>query len=329
VGATKRAKSNHPTTTIITTTKTRIIATKKDRTAKARSGSSHKSRERGGKYNTPRKNSNASSEGNTPASSRQGSRQRVREQEALVEAGLAQAGDFNGWSEEDMFQVNERILGRKIEYDGNPHFFAEHGFDGKDPHAFHVVGGTFLNSEQGGISSLAPPPQQSKLQPLFRKGGDDNNDDELQPFFSDEGATPWGHVVDDAKQEEEERAAAAAAAANRSARPRGGSVARTIPAVSELPAPVMTTGDGLDESLFFTDQEITQRSQAVKIKQQQQEDPIVKLKALQKVQQEQYEADMAYIRQWVANLPKPRATPHFGEFKLDAAAIVEKAMKDL
>jgi len=242
----------------------------------------------------------------------------MREQESLVAAGLAEAGDTSGWSEEDMFQVNEKILGRKIDYDGNPHYFSEQGFGGKDPHAFHVVGGTFLNSEDGGISSLAPPPKSSKLQPLFHKGGDDNdgNDDELQPFFSDDGATPWGDVVTEAKPETEYSVA---------------NSARTIPAVATTRAPPTNqpaTSGGVDDSLFFTDAEITRRSQATK-KGESKDDPIEIWQELQELRMEQYEADLASIRQWVANLPKPRATPHFGEFKLDADAIMERAMKEI
>ena len=80
----------------------------------------------------------------------------------------------------------------------------------------------------------------------------------------------------------------------------------------------------------MTDVEITRRSQAIKTQQQEnQNDPIILLQQLREKQQEQYEADMAYIRQWVANLPKPRPTRHFGEFKLDANAIVDKAMAEL
>ena len=83
----------------------------------------NKSRERGPKGkqqqqqqqqpNTPRKNSH----GSTPGSSRQSSRQREREQGALVESGLAAEGDYSRFTEEDMFKVNEQLLGRKIEYD--------------------------------------------------------------------------------------------------------------------------------------------------------------------------------------------------------------------
>merc|ERR1712232_846124 len=48
-----------------------------------------------------------------------------------------------GWSEKEMFSTNEKILGRKIKYDGNPHTFQ----DFLDPHRFHIVGGEYLNSK--------------------------------------------------------------------------------------------------------------------------------------------------------------------------------------
>ena len=54
-----------------------------------------------------------------------------------------------------MFATNERLLGSKITYDGNPHTFEEKGFmvqeGGKrvDPRAFRVFGGNFMNSAAG------------------------------------------------------------------------------------------------------------------------------------------------------------------------------------
>jgi len=136
----------------------------------------------------------------------------------LVESALASPGDPNRWTEDEMFATNEHILGRKITYDGNPHDFAEKGFavGGKgesgrvDPHAFRVVGGSFMNS--GGAGVLSAPPDLSRLQPLMNNaqqrlrsgskgsavsglsasdaGGEDDGLG-LTPFFSNNGKAPW------------------------------------------------------------------------------------------------------------------------------------------
>jgi mRNA-decapping enzyme subunit 2 len=51
-----------------------------------------------------------------------------------------------GWSEEDMFRTNEMLTGKSMSgYSGNPHEFG----GGPDPHAFHVVGGSFMNAVGG------------------------------------------------------------------------------------------------------------------------------------------------------------------------------------
>mmetsp|Transcript_14917 Transcript_14917/g.28084 ORF Transcript_14917/g.28084 Transcript_14917/m.28084 type:complete len:694 (-) Transcript_14917:177-2258(-) len=128
----------------------------------------------------------------------------------LIHSGLGEVGQENRWSEEDMFRVNEKLIGRKIEYDGNPQVFATKGFDGVDPHAFRVVGGGFMNS---GKDELAPPPTKDKMQPLCLKSHEQrgemkeegyhdhdelSDDDDLKPFFSESGATPWGEVVTEA-----------------------------------------------------------------------------------------------------------------------------------
>jgi len=145
--------------------------------------------------------------------SRSGSRGReVHEGNKLIESGLASAGESDRWTEEDMFATNEKILGKKYTYDGNPHDFAEKGFSVEegagrvDPHHFRVVGGGFMNSSDG--AALAAPPKASALQPLVNRsrsqsgaskysqgdaGNDDDNDDDLEftPFFSDDGKAPW------------------------------------------------------------------------------------------------------------------------------------------
>ena len=250
----------------------------------------------------------------TPNRSRQNSRVRGNNSD-LVKAGLAEEGDILGWSEEDMFAANERLSGRKVTYDGNPHEF-EKGFSGQDPHAFHVVGDGFMNAA---VQSLAPPPETSKLQPLFRRDdGRNNTDEELQPFFSAEGATPWGDVVEDVAFDPATSALPS----------------QTIPAIR---TPVDTNAAGLSilamlqkagtvsptpastDSLFLTDAEITAKSQAQKAASIQKQ-----YKEIQ-ARQIKFEADQAFVEEWVASLPKPPVTKFFGEFKLDATAIMESA----
>ncbi|KAL3768929.1 hypothetical protein ACHAWU_005832 [Discostella pseudostelligera] len=189
----------------------------------------------------PRASSTTSSRGGSTGRPRGGSTGRRRgssgeeallsESDPLVKLALATPGESRRWTEDEMFAANEKLLGRKITYDGNPHEFAAGGWgsgiirDDKeviggreivDPHAFHVVGGSFMNSEAsaaaGGAalsSLLAPPPDASKLQPLVNAramtpgsmvgtGGSGGGDDglELTPFFSDNGRAPWEEVND-------------------------------------------------------------------------------------------------------------------------------------
>jgi mRNA-decapping enzyme subunit 2 len=243
--------------------------------------------------------------------SRTNSRIKVRTEDDLVEAGLANVGDVSGWSEEDMFRVNERLLGRKIEYDGNPHVFAEQGFAGEDPHAFRVVGGGFLNSA-GGIASLAPAPDRSRLQPLFRSNSqEDGDEDDLQPFFSDDGATPWGDFVAEVK--DKSMAPRKSTVPKRKSKPREDSL-------SEAPeSGLVSSSEPKDaDSLFFTDAEITAQSQFQKEHRGGREaHTMIK-----------YEENMAFIKQWVNNLPRPKPK-RFGELKLDADEIMAVAFASL
>jgi mRNA-decapping enzyme subunit 2 len=266
-------------------------------------------RDRGSKTNTPR---------TTPNRTRTGSRGRIiQDDDDLVAAGLASAGEISGWSEEDMFQVNEKLIGRPVEYDGNPHVFAEQGFGGKDPHAFHVVGGSFLNSSEG-IQSLALPPDRSKLQPLFRQKDDNSGETrDLTPFFSDEGATPWGDVMEAARDatpahqgDVMEAARDATPAHQKQSRRKKNKNTKMKKAQEDHNVVALLGGGDQDDSVFLTDAEITAKSQASKTGVRQEE------------LQLQYEQDMDYIRQWVARLPKPRPTSHFGEFKLDVDRIM-------
>jgi mRNA-decapping enzyme subunit 2 len=314
--------------------------------------------------------SSSRSKSGTPGRSRPRSRSNgssYDDNDRLVASGLAEAGDdCRGWSEEDMFRTNELLLGRKITYDGNPHAFAEgggaHGTGttaGResvvDPHSFRVVGGSFLNApfeSPAGIASLAPPPDASRLQPLFRTpaaGGtaadvDRDGDRELQPFFSDDGVTPWGMVVEDARVESAgrtRRPEASASASHSSAGLQGtgqdllkllqqASGTDGVAAVSAS----RTTGTSrrrtrkpADEA-FPTDAQITASSQAEKLGGGEVtgtviSPPIGSSSYREKVLA-QYEADMLYIREWVANLPKPRqALGGRGKpFVLDADAIM-------
>jgi len=253
-----------------------------------------KSRERAGRKTPKRDSRGRDSRGRD-------SRGRVREKDVLIDSGLASAGDVSGWSEEDMFETNERLLGRKIEYDGNPHAFEE-GFGGNDPHAFHVVQGGFLNA---GITKLAPPPESSKLQPLFRKETSEEGS-ELKPFFSNDGATPWGEVVEEAKEGSPRRAS------------RQDSGPQQTQEASEALLAMLKSGGSKEQEGdedIITDAQITAKSQSIKGN------------SKREARRIQYEEDMEYIRQWVANLPKPKPTKHFGEFKLDADAIMAQAMK--
>jgi mRNA-decapping enzyme subunit 2 len=150
----------------------------------------------------------------------------VSASDPLVKSALAAPGESGRWTEDEMFAANEKLSGRKITYDGNPHEFAAGGWgsgivrDGNhhneedndegrgcvaivDPHAFHIVGGSFMNSEApaaGTVASslIAPPPEASKLQTLVNAramtpGSIGEGDDglELTPFFSNDGRAPW------------------------------------------------------------------------------------------------------------------------------------------
>lgn len=168
---------------------------------------------RGKKHRGGKPSANGESRASSRASSRGGGSsaagREVSATDPLVLSALASPGESNRWTEEEMFATNEQLLGRKITYDGNPHDFAEKGFnvagEGRvDPHAFRVVGGTFMNSTTGGM--LSAPPETSRLQPLMNArqrsasdvsglsadgGVDYNGGSELTPFFTDDGRAPW------------------------------------------------------------------------------------------------------------------------------------------
>ena len=291
-------------------------------------GSSRKSKGGGSasgnnsKNSTPKRRSSSSKK----PRSRTNSRGRVREDDTLLESGLASPGDVNGWSEDDMFKINESLIGRKVTYDGNPHQFAEKGFDGQDPHQFKVVGGGFMNSVKG----LAPPPETSRLQPLFRR--DDSEDGGLTPFFSDEGVTPWGEEVVQAAGLSPQRVNQNADSIGVIDTPQD-----SIRPDPNSAMPIAVSGDVATDSIFLTDVEITNRSQrekvagtmeSVAVTEEPEPAPIstsqtdmVAIRLQLADNQRRYENNLADIERWVANLPKPPPTKRFGEFKLDKNAI--------
>jgi 8-oxo-dGTP pyrophosphatase MutT (NUDIX family) len=127
---------------------------------------------------------------------RNNSRGRVHDDDSVAKTGLANPGDLSGWTESDMFKANEKIIGKKIHYDGNPHIFVEKGFNGVDPHAFRIVGGSFMNSNDK--SQLASPLDRSRFMATIQNYSEEE-EEELRPFFSTRGETPWGEVVSHAQ----------------------------------------------------------------------------------------------------------------------------------
>uniref|UniRef100_A0A7S4IV37 Nudix hydrolase domain-containing protein n=1 Tax=Odontella aurita TaxID=265563 RepID=A0A7S4IV37_9STRA len=337
--------------------------------------------------------------------SRAGSRGRVVvEGDDVALAGLASPGEDKRWTAEEMFAANERLTGRAVEYDGNPHVFALEGFRGIDPHAFRVVGGGFMNSGAT-RGELAPAPGKDMLQPLRRiedggvgalaageseiGGGNGVNLEgsaELTPFFSDGGATPWGEIVQEAL---EEQAAAAAAADSTSApaapdpssdgkgrsgkkkKKKSGEKAtprRSPSPVSRAPKSGASNDKGLallsmlrggggeeegagdvaeateEEELgvFMTDAEITARSQKEKLstvaapaREVKKEDKDASVPSDEDrgfgdagggEEGEHDNEHLRYLREWVRALPQPPPTPQFGDFRLDADAIMEACL---
>jgi len=269
-------------------------------------------------------------------------------------------GESTRWTEEEMFATNSKLQGgRIVEYDGNPHAFAEKGFGVDDdatgsqridPHSFRVVGGSFMNSQHGDKLAKASDPEQmaAKYQPLVRDGADGSK---LQPFFSQKGATPWGDVVDEAKSdpgdfdkffEESERGdlseydgfaeespqtphkpSQTTASQDLLARLQKNIVPVAVDKASKKKgkqkASTPVSGDyNYDDDagmmIFATDKEITakkQRDYELQKKQQQEQSPPTRSSReearLRKKEQmiAQAESDMAFVQNWVNNLPNP------------------------
>lgn len=243
----------------------------------------------------------------------------------LVDAGLARPGDNNRWSEEDMFKANEEILGRKIDYDGNPHLFAEQGFCGVDPHAFRVVGGSFMNSKNSESKGSIPPAAPTQYQPLVSRT--DAASFHLTPFFTQGGATPWGEVVEEAKVDgsslEHKQVWQGTSSSGTTTAINPGEAllallqskpvvdtARSVPVEDE---PACTRAVKVDEDEdpldVMTDAQITKRSQK-RCKEQ-----VASRAKYQQEQHEKYLQDTAFIENWVKNLPRP---VHFKLKNIDA-----------
>ena len=291
---------------------------KKDKTCtKKRAGS--KAKDRGSKHSTP---------GNSI----------VNDVDTdLIESGLGQAGEVNRWSEDEMFLVNEKLIGRKIEYDGNPQVFATKGFDGVDPHAFRVVGGSFMNS---GINTIAAAPDQKILQPLHRSENADDNDG-LQPFFSDGGTTPWGDVVTEAlvPEQSKETKTQKMARSNTSSPAlskddslqNSGSIGTNAsglailsmlrggtPIEEKAPNVILAVDDNDDHGnldVFMTDKEITNKSQEKKSG--------VGIRDPERCSPKEESKHLIHLRRWVKTLPNTKSTSTFGDFRFDVDAIID------
>ena len=257
-------------------------------------------------------------------------KQRRRDSEALVDSGLITAmGDSTRWTEEEMFATNSKLQGgRVVEYDGNPHAFAEQGFGVDDeatgsqridPHAFRVVGGSFMNSTHGG--QLATPSDPSlmaeKYQPLVRDNVDDGK---LQPFFSQQGETPWGETVFEAKTDDgdyqnllkdESQPKKKTAGQDLLAMLQGDFDAKSGPVSGDY-----SYDDDAGMMIFATDKEITAKKQKDYELQKQQQEQTGKSRKGKSNRAEQrrkkkadmiaqYNADMAFVQNWVNNLPNP------------------------
>uniref|UniRef100_A0A6U2QNH7 Nudix hydrolase domain-containing protein n=1 Tax=Leptocylindrus danicus TaxID=163516 RepID=A0A6U2QNH7_9STRA len=234
--------------------------------------------------------------------SRSNSSSLVKEGDVVTTTGLADAGDENGWSEDQMFKANEMLIGRKVEYSGNPHEFGDVSFD---PHRFHVVGGEFMNS---GTSSIAAPPETSRLQPLYSK--QEMDDDGLKPFFTDDGRAPWDMNAVSEILSAGERI--------------NGSNADGLAILSKLQKPrdaqsASKSEDGKEDSsgIFMTDAQITASSQSSKLRQYVNDEAQI----FSKDDNEDY----LFCVAWAQNLNRPKPGKVFGEFRFDVEAILESS----
>ncbi|KAL7487733.1 hypothetical protein ACHAW6_013307 [Cyclotella cf. meneghiniana] len=354
--------------------KRRNLGNSEDIQSNSRSGSRSKNesrratpnpKDRGGSAPKPRASSNkkdkqrSNSRPNSKQKPRSNSKE-VQQDDPLVVSALASPGEPNRWTEEEMFATNERLMGRKITYSGNPHEFAEKGFGIEggqrlDPHAFRVVGGHFMNSEQ---KLLAPPPRAESLQPLVARdpsvgrnrseSGEYPDDEvELTPFFSDGGKAPW---------EEEGVASLSGFMEGLGISPKAGeekhpvrsmgSNSKGLALLSRLrlgdsandhsPPADENVDSGADmkpqqnaHDWFLTDKEITARSQKEKLCSML-NSASPNLDTLNSPSTHVSGANNEHwqmMKKWVGNLPRAPATKHFGEFHFDVDSIMAAVSK--
>jgi mRNA-decapping enzyme subunit 2 len=211
-------------------------------------------------------------------------RQIHKDDDPLIDSGLATVGDKTRWTEKEMFLANEKIIGKEVDYDGNPHLFSEMGFNGNDPHAFRVVGGSFMNTTEG-LSEKLVEKRKQDYQPLLH--GDDKLGLPLTPFFTPDGATPWGDVIKEAKESQ---------APQNKKKNKQQSIKSKVPSPSDndlgsrllarLQAPKKQQERG--ELGVSIDAQITSKSQR------------------KKIQKQKYFDDSKFINNWVKNLPRSR-----------------------
>jgi mRNA-decapping enzyme subunit 2 len=200
----------------------------------------------------------------------------------LVDTCLATVGDKTRWTEEEMFKANEQLLGRTVDYDGNPHVFSEKGFNGVDPHAFRVVGGSFMNTSEG-LSEKLMEDRKEKYQPLVNSNADGAT---LTPFFTSNGETPWGDVIEEAKQAtNNNNSNKSSQKKNKKSKQQSQSQDLGQALLTKLQSSSTTPAepDALD---VFTDAQITQKSQS------------------QKLKYKKYQDDTKFIQDWVTKLPR-------------------------
>jgi mRNA-decapping enzyme subunit 2 len=302
-----------------------------------------KGKDRGSRYSTPAKSVISDAD------------------EDLIKSGLGNVGDDNRWSEDDMFKVNEQMIGRKVVYDGNPQVFATKGFDGVDPHAFRVVGGSFMNS---GSSNIAAAPEKSQMQPLYRTHEDSGTDDgdDFQPFFADGGewgdAAPSTLASTSASGEDNGNALSSKKKPRQKNKPRSNATSPVVQredetnveskqissitnasglailsmlrgtSPSEEPAPrtILAVDEGDNANVldvFMTDGEITENSQKVKtLTMSEEENTLENRNQLPETDEPKENEHFIHLRNWVDKLPETKPTNMFGDFRFDVDAIM-------